>query len=458
MAADGDDLARQREPRNAHARGETAIPMAHAGVIAHLGSRPNAALLLRGIARLAADQPSLRTTRHGVLPIEHFDPPYHLRWEQVADRRFLARTIETRLASPLAPHRPLWELHCFALPEGAALLLKVSATLEREAGGAVGLLENLARACADESEPAVEDAGLLALPGWALDRARGALGNALGLLDGPLERLRGAVSELPTPDLLFSRARDASAAGAALAGHALEVARSLGLSLNERAAAPTAGGLAWPVGGRRRVGAFDLPLGALEALGAGMRTSVGTLVLAGTSSALARLESDRGVTVPDVVAARVGLPDLGTTELLLPLGHLSPLARAERIHTSLAGRLLERDQPVVGALAAGLTALPRTLSWLARPIFGASFALSIRVEAPRQEPQTIAGARIERLYPIVGSTRDCALTIGALPRDGRLGVSFTVDEEALPQPEILETSLRSSFAELCASRPGSPAH
>ncbi len=454
MVVGGDDPGRQREAR--HARGEPAASASHAGVIAHLDARPNAALLLRGIARLAADQPILRTTRQGVVPVEHFDPPYHLRWEQIPDRRFLARTIETRLASPLVPHRPLWELHCFALPEGAALLLKLSASLEREAGGAVGLLENLARACADESEPLAEDGGFLALPGWALDRARGALGSALDLLGGPLERLRGAVSELPTPDLLFSRAREAQAAGAALAGHALEIARSLGLSLNERAA--TAGGLAWPIGGRRRVGAFDLPLGALEALGAGMRTSVGTLVLAGTSSALARLENDRGVAVPDVVAARVGLPDLGTSELLLPLGHLSPLARAERIHASLAGRLLERDQPVVGALAAGLTALPRTLSWLARPIFGASFALSIRVEATRQEPQTIAGARIERLYPIVGSTRDCALTIGALPRNGRLGVSFTVDEEALPRPEILETALRSSFAELCASRPGSPAH
>ncbi len=423
----------------------------NAGAVAYLKSLPDAACLLKGIADIAANEALLRTTSRGVIASEHFDAAYHFRWEQLPGRVYLERTIEARLAAPLAQHRPPWELHCFVLPDGAVLLLKATVALDREVGGSIKLLGRLAEACDAREEVAASPLpDLTALPFWALDQARSAIEG----LASPLARLRQAASSFTTPDLLLARAREASLVGTTLAQHALQAARSLGMTLGEKTPHPEGSGLGWPQGGRRRFGAIDLPLGALEAVGATIKASLGTMVLAGTSSALAQLEIQRGGAVPALLAARVGLPYLGTTDLMLPLGDLSPLDRAQRIHTSITGRMLERDQPLLGAIASGLTFVPRALSWLAKPLFeGPSLALSIRIEDESPGPQTIAGATIERLYPIVGSASACALTIGALAQQRSLSLSFTVDEEALPQPELLASALRQSFAELCASQP-----
>ena len=201
-----------------------------------------------------------------------------------------------------------------------------------------------------------------------------------------------------------------------------------------------------PIGPRRALAFVDVELSGLaaaaRAAGATVNDALLAAVAVGTETAL---RAD-GQPVPDVLpasvpvalAARAGSGNaVGVMLVPLPMGEFDPRVRLDRIAATT--RVAKAE-----ARAQGTYELTRTrwgsrlFAWLARrQHFIAMFVTN--VHGPEQT-LLIAGARLERAWPVAPIQGNVRLGVSALSYAGRLGCAVHVDADAL-RADVLGTAM-----------------
>ncbi|MFD7307217.1 wax ester/triacylglycerol synthase domain-containing protein [Promicromonospora sp. NPDC059942] len=348
----------------------------------------------------------------------------HVRQVAAVEGRAGFEALCARLVvTPLPLHRPLWELLVVpgVAPARAGIVLRVHHTM---ADGVATV--RLAQALMD---PVASDLALDQVADSA-DPASDRVTDSADLVGGDVES-RGVCGR----------------------GRAVVSGVSRTIAFLRRAVPPTV--LLGRVGRRRAVAFVDVDLGRLAA---GARTAGATvndalLVAAGAAARSALLA--RGEEVPDVLPASVpvALPHRGrsgnaTGVMLVPMpAHEADLARRLR---SVAGltRAAKDD-----ARSRGTYELTRTRlgTWVfprlaRRQRLIVMFVTNVR--GPRR-PLALAGARVERIWPVAALGGNVRLGVAAISYDGVLRCAVHCDADALPAA-VVARALGDELAEIAA--------
>ncbi|MEW6267784.1 MAG: wax ester/triacylglycerol synthase domain-containing protein [Thermodesulfobacteriota bacterium] len=377
-----------------------------------------------------------------------FDLSYHLRWERLGNDRDLLGTATQRFFQPLARQAPPWEVHVLEGDARSLVLVKLAPTLER-AGLCGGLLASLL----DEHDETEEASGEASNPMLALvesldalvPRAAALRQSALGLLRTARETalLSG---ELARATLGATR-RDAGAWSAELAAAALRAARSLGALVTERLAESAPGALLGSVSTPRALALVDLPLAALDAVRRPLGLALEDVLLSISSGALARLEQDQHGVLPANLRALVSLPESRVAGMLLPIEEKDPLRRAAHFHDLLAALGGEARLAAMKALAGAMTALPLALSQGIAPRTAPRYDVELAYRELPLRARTLAGARVQRIYPLTAGGGATGLAVGAQRFDRWLSLGVSFDSSVVGRPRGLVDAWQAACGE-----------
>jgi diacylglycerol O-acyltransferase / wax synthase len=210
-----------------------------------------------------------------------------------------------------------------------------------------------------------------------------------------------------------------------------------------------------PIGARRGVGLVDVELAALSAAARRRGATVNDALLAAAAVAVESALRADAQPVPEVLPASVpvALPDRGSSGnavgvmlVPLPLGEPDPEARLSRIAASTR-------QAKDVARAQGTLEITRT-RWGAR-LFArlarrqrlvALFVTNVRGPTERL---LVAGAPLERAWPVAPIQGNVRLGIAAMSYAGRLGVAIHADGEAI-RVDVAREALARELARIAA--------
>ena len=192
-----------------------------------------------------------------------------------------------------------------------------------------------------------------------------------------------------------------------------------------------------PIGTRRDVAFADVELGALaQAARAADATVNDALLAAVVVAAESALRAD-GQPVPPVLPASVpvALPERGTSGnavgvMLVPLATGEPDAGVRLTRIAATTRAAKTEARTQGTFELTRTRWgSRLFAWLARrQRFIALFVTSVR--GP-DRPLLVAGAPLERAWPVAPIQGNVRLGVAAMSYAGRLGVAVHTDAQAL---------------------------
>ncbi|MFI2364680.1 wax ester/triacylglycerol synthase domain-containing protein [Promicromonospora sp. NPDC019610] len=371
-----------------------------------------------GVPRLAR---RVRRARHALVwePVR-LDLAAHVRQVASVDGRGGFEALCARLVvTPLPLDRPLWELLVVpgVAPARAGIVLRVHHAM---ADGVAAV--RLAQALMDPV---------------ASDRATDSVDPVAGPPTDSADRVGGDGGTRPARDRVRAVVSGVSRTTAFL----------------RRAVPPTV--LLGRVGRRRAVAFVDVDLGRLAA---GARTAGATvndaLLVAAAAAARSALLA-RGEEVPDVLPASVpvALPHRGrsgnaTGVMLVPMpAHEADLAR--RLRRVAASTRAAKDD----ARSRGTYELTRTHvgTWVfarlaRRQRLIVMFVTNVR--GPRR-PLALAGARVERIWPVAALGGNVRLGVAAISYDGVLRCAVHCDADALPAAVVART-LGDELAEIAA--------
>ncbi|MEV1129012.1 wax ester/triacylglycerol synthase domain-containing protein [Agromyces sp. NPDC049794] len=210
-----------------------------------------------------------------------------------------------------------------------------------------------------------------------------------------------------------------------------------------------------PIGPRRGVAFVDTPLDALAAGAATVGATVNDALLAAAAAAAEAALRARGEPVPPALPASVPVAlrergrsgnAVGVMLVPMPTGEADPAVRLRRI--AELTRVRKED-----ARSRGQYELTRTR-------FGSRlFKRFVRyqrlivmfvtnVQGPRH-PLALAGAPLERVWPLAAIQGNVRLGVAALSYDGMLRCAVHCDADALPA-EVFADTLREQFARIAA--------
>lgn len=429
-----------------------------AGTIVVLGRAPYHPDVVDALATAVAKHPRLRrryVKRRGRLAAEWieqhgFDLSFHLRWERLGNDQDLLAIATHRFFEPFARKTPPWEVHVLEGDARSLVLVKTDPSYER-AGLCAALLACLLEESSEESEAAASaDA-----PGTALaiieslealvPRAAALRQSALGLLRTARETalLSGQIARAT----LGASRRDAGAWSADLATAVLRTARSLGALVTERLAENTPGALLGAVAAPRALALVDLPLAALDAVRRPLGLAIEDVLLSISSGALARLEQEQRGTLPANLRALVSLPEARVAGMLLPMEEKDPLRRAAHFHELLAALGGEARLAAMKALAGVMTALPLALSQGIAPRTAPRYDLELAYRELPLRARTLAGARVQRIYPLTSTGGATGLAVGAQRFDRWLSLGLSYDATVVGRSRGLVDAWQSACGE-----------
>jgi diacylglycerol O-acyltransferase / wax synthase len=359
-------------------------------------------------------------------------------------------------------HRPLWEMviveglaggrwalahkthHCMVDGVGAVevghVLLDADATAAPKRG--VGR---------QRAEPAASEASEADPPAASFAR-------------GPLEALSRAWAAL----LPLQAVVGATRLGAASALHprvAMRRARAaVALVVRDELHAAPQTSINVPIGSRRRFEVIRVPLADLKEIKRVLGGTINDVVLASSASALRALFLSRGETLPAsglramvpmnvrIARDRRALGNrVSSLFLELPVTGASPMQRyAETVADSAA---VKSD----GSQAAG-TDMVIELAGLAPPVIHASLARALygtrlfnltvtNVPGP-QQTLYVLGAPLREIHPLVPLAAEHALGIAVLSYDGNVCFGIVADPDAVPDLDVVTSSLKGSVEDL----------
>jgi diacylglycerol O-acyltransferase / wax synthase len=377
-----------------------------------------------------------------------FDLSWHLRRVHAPEPHTLETVVEmARIAgmSAFDPARPLWELTLVGgLEDGqAALLMKVHHALTDGLGG----IDLTARIVDGDREPA--DLGplppvptsehpvgspLAEAVGFGARRAGGLAGSAITSVPSAV----GRVVRDPV-----GTARSAAATAASLARFVRPVATT-------RSPVMTGRRLQWSL---RHL---DVPTADLKAAGRAAGGSLNDAFLAGVTGGLRRYHAHHDAIVPTLrvtmpISTRRPEDPVGGNRITLarfevPVAVTDPGARMREIGRRSAGMRAERALAYSEAVAGALNLLPAAVTggMLKHVDFLASNVPGFPV------PVYVGGARLEAFYAF-GPTIGAAANITLMSYRDTCHLGITTDNGAVPDPDLLHTSLVEGFAEVLAS-------
>lgn len=429
------------------------------GSIAVLDGAPDYERLVELLDRAVARHPRLRerpVARRGRRaewrPAPEFDLGFHLRWETIeSDRELLARATQ-RHTRPFARLAPPWEVHVLAGPSRALVLLRLDPRLD-DAGLGAALLECLLDAEPEPElprfppdEPKSPTTALLETLDALVPRALALRDSTLALLE--TARQAAASSGDLARAMLEATRRQSAAWPEELATAALRTARSLGALVTERLTENSALSRLASASAPRTIALVDLPLTALDAVRRPLNLALEALVLSISSGAVARLEEARGGALPRTLRALVSLPEAHDTGLLLPLDVEDPLERAAHFHEVLASLGGRARQAAVKTLAGAMTALPLALAQGLSQRGAPRYDLALAYRELPFGVSSLAGARVQRIYPLAAGTGATGLVVGAHRFDRWLTLGLTYDARVVGSGDELIAAWRASCTEL----------
>ena len=354
-----------------------------------------------GLARF-----SQRVRRHGRALVWEACAPdltWHVRSvDPVVGREGLAGLCATLMTTPLPPDRPLWEL--LVVPGASAtvpgIVLRVHHAM---ADGVAGIrLAQLLFGAAPEADTAATPVG----------RPRPTIRRRWHHLVTGVARVAAVFRATVPPTVLLG-----------------------------------------PIGPRRALAFVDVELSGLAAAARAAGATVNDALLAAVAVGAETALRSHGQPVPDILpasvpvalAARAGSGNaVGVMLVPLPTGQADPRVRLDRIAATT--RVAKAE-----ARAQGTYELTRTqwgsrlFAWLARrQHFIALFVTNVR--GP-EKALLIAGAPLERAWPVAPIQGNVRLGVSALSYAGRLGCAVHVDADAL-RADVLAKALAEELARI----------
>jgi WS/DGAT/MGAT family acyltransferase len=332
----------------------------------------------------------------------------------------LLELTEQIFAQPLAPDRPLWELH---LIEG----------LE---GGRSALLHELHH-CAGDGELGVQ------------------------VLAELLDTEPHAVRRVPEPEA-SSRADRLRAAGRAAVRRLVGGPRALLDALGPLPALP------WNerLQAQRRLACLRLPLGDARRIRRALGTTLNDVVLSVLAGGLARYLVGLGLAPQRLRAlVPVSLRTLGATRganrisaMLVPLAAEIPDELARLAATRDLTQALKRRAAWEGValLLDGFAALPPAVfARLARSVQLGRFAhlVATNVRGP-ERAGALLGQRVSAVYPFTPIADGLGLGVAVLSYGGGLCLGINADADRIPEPEKLRRGIEESFEALVRASGG----
>jgi WS/DGAT/MGAT family acyltransferase len=225
------------------------------------------------------------------------------------------------------------------------------------------------------------------------------------------------------------------------------------LSLFRRTAPATV--LLGPIGPRRGVAFVDTPLDALAAGADTAGATVNDALLAAVVAAAEAALRARGEPVPQVLPASVPVAlaergrsgnAVGVMLVPLPTGEPDPSSRLRRIAELTRAR--KADARSRGSMELTRTRLGTTLFWRYIRHQRLIVMFVTNVPGPRH-PLALAGAPLERVWPVAAIQGNVRLGVAALSYDGMLRCAVHCDADALPA-DVFGEALRVELGRIAA--------
>jgi WS/DGAT/MGAT family acyltransferase len=283
---------------------------------------------------------------------------------------------------------------------------------------------------------------------------------------GPLASLAHAWAGLLPVDTIV-HATQMGVHGVLHPREALRSAQSaLGMILHEELHAAPHTSLNGPIGTRRRFEVVRVPLADLKEIKASLGGTINEVVLTLTASGLRALLQSRGEALPESGLRAMVPMNLRAASEHLALGNRVstlfvelPVAEAsviQRYRETVARSESAKSDP---QQAAGSTAVIE-LAGLAPPVIHATIAQALyatrlfnltitNVPGPRQTLYAF-GAPLREIQPLVPLAAEHAVGVAALSYDGNVFFGVVADRDAVPDLEVMLSSMRDSLAELLA--------
>lgn len=401
-------------------------------------------------ARLVGSPMSLAPPRWMLDP--DFDLTWHLRRVDAPEPHTLDTVVEmARIAGMTAfdPARPLWEFTLVGGLEGgqAALLMKVHHALTDGVGG----IDLAAHVVDGDREPA--DLGPMPPVPSPEHLAGSPLAEAVGFDARRFGQVAGSMIA-SAPGTVGRVVRDPVGAMRSAAATAASLARFVRPVTTTRSPVMTERRLQWSLSH------LDVSLPELKAAGKAAGGSLNDAFLAGVTGGLRRYHERHDAIVP---ALRVTMPisvrrpddPVGGNRITLvrfevPVSVTDPQARMREIGRRCAAMRAEPALPYSEAVAGALNLLPTAVTggMLKHVDFLASNVPGFPV------PIYVGGAQIEAFYAF-GPTIGAAANITLMSYRDTCHIGVTTDNGAVPDPDLLRTSLEEGFEEVLAATPAS---
>jgi WS/DGAT/MGAT family acyltransferase len=379
----------------------------------------------------------------------HFDLTWHLRRVSApapCTREAVMALVRRSAMGAFDRDRPLWELTLVEGIEGgeAGLIVKIHHSLSDGVGG----MQLLALMCDPQRDPPPEQGDMPpAPPGERLGR-RDLVTGAAGLITRRTARLarRGARAIVPAVARSVrdpvGELRDAAAMARSVCRTAGPILDTMSPLMRERSM-------------NRHLSTMEVSLDDLKRAAKPVSGTVNDAYLTAVTGGLRRYHERHRA---DVESLRIVMPislrseddiswgnKITLQRLTIPVGERDPVTRMRLVHRATEAARQEPSLPVTDAIAGVLTMLP--VSYVGGVLKHIDLVASNIPGAPI--PIYIAGSKITGFFafaPTIGASLNMALVSYV----GMCYIGVNIDTAAIPDPEVLLSCLRESFAEIAA--------
>jgi hypothetical protein len=274
-----------------------------------------------------------------------------------------------------------------------------------------------------------------------------------GLVEAFESMQRSATQLRDSASQLLGSARSAAQNPGALAEAAWHAVKGLGDAVAERLTGTDLSAILGTPPPSRHLLLVDLAAGVLDQARELVGLGLDEVLLAILSSALASVEEVRTGKRPEAMRAWVALPGRRETEVLLPIADADPLERAldikQRLKRLRSGKVASarpgNSLGEVGTFLGTQSRAPRC------------WDLSLSVDLSLLGARKLAGAEIERVYPLAAPPGRTELAIGAHRIGDWLSLGLSCERQRLPDPELLIHALRAASREFVSAARKTPA-